>query len=94
MPDGGTAWDWYFVALTHHARGDAQTQQQQINAMVQAGADAMIKKGEATMLTGMVVMAFGFWFYSIAAVLMRARCIMLERERASEWVVEYAKGPA
>jgi len=48
----------------------------------------------ATMLTGMVVMAFGFWFYSIAAVLMRARCIMLERERASEWVVEYAKGPA
>ncbi len=48
----------------------------------------------ATMLTGMVVMAFGFWFYSIAAVLMRARSIMLERERASEWVVEYAKGPA
>src|SRR5258706_479271 len=47
-----------------------------------------------TMLTGMVVMAFGFWFYSIAAVLMRARCIMLERERASDWVVEYAKGPA
>ena len=46
------------------------------------------------MLTGMVVMAFGFWFYSIAAVLMRARSIMLERERASEWVVEYAKGPA
>ena len=48
----------------------------------------------ATMLTGMVVMAFGFWFYSIAAVLMRARSIMLERERASEWVVEYAKAPA
>src|SRR5205807_1004981 len=39
----------------------------------------------ATMLTGMAVMAFGFWFYSIAAALTRARCIMLERERASEW---------
>ncbi len=48
----------------------------------------------ATMLTGMVVMVFGFWFYSIAAALMRARCIMLERERASEWAVEYARGSA
>src|SRR6266852_6523519 len=48
----------------------------------------------ATMLTGMVVMVFGFWFYSIAAALTRARCIMLERERASEWAVEYARGSA
>src|SRR6266851_3919788 len=48
----------------------------------------------ATMLAGMIVMALGFWFYSIALALMRARCIMLERERASEWAVEYARGSA
>jgi len=40
------------------------------------------------------VMAFGFWFYSIAAALTRARCIMLERERASEWVGDYARRSA
>jgi hypothetical protein len=39
-------------------------------------------------------MAFGFWFYSIAAALMRSRCIMLERERASEWVADYARRSA
>jgi heme exporter protein C len=46
----------------------------------------------ATMFTGMVVMALGFWFYSIAAALLRARCIMLEREHATEWAAEYVKG--
>ena len=45
----------------------------------------------ATMLTAMLVMIFGFWFYGIAAVLLRARCIMLERERGTEWAVQYAK---
>jgi heme exporter protein C len=45
----------------------------------------------ATMLTAMLVMIFGFWFYSIAAVLLRARCIMLERERTSEWAGAYAR---
>ena len=40
----------------------------------------------ATMLLGMLLMALGFWMYSIAAVLMRARCVMLERERHTEWV--------
>src|SRR5216117_155706 len=48
----------------------------------------------ATMLAGMIVMALGFWFYSIALALMRARCIMLERERASDWTVEYARESA
>jgi heme exporter protein C len=48
----------------------------------------------ATMLAGMLVMIFGFWFYSIAAVLLRARCIMLERERGSEWAGQYARGAA
>jgi len=48
----------------------------------------------ATMLTAMLIMTFGFWFYGIAAVLLRARCIMLERERLSDWAAEYAKGTA
>ncbi len=44
----------------------------------------------AIMLAGMLVMAFGFWFYSIAVSLARVRCIMLERERRSDWAAQYA----
>jgi heme exporter protein C len=47
-----------------------------------------------TMLTAMLIMTFGFWFYGIAAVLLRARCIMLERERGSDWAAQYARGYA
>ena len=39
-----------------------------------------------TMLLGMLLMAIACWMYSIAVSLMRARTIMLERERNSEWV--------
>ncbi|HLE67939.1 MAG TPA: heme ABC transporter permease CcmC [Burkholderiales bacterium] len=39
----------------------------------------------ATMLAGMLVMAFAFWMYSIAAALARVRAIMLEREAHMEW---------
>ena len=46
----------------------------------------------ATMLTGMLVMALALWMYSIAASLMRVRCIILERERDSQWVAEYMSG--
>ena len=42
----------------------------------------------ATMLIGMLLMALAFWMYTIAVVLMRVRCIMLERERTAEWVKE------
>jgi len=42
----------------------------------------------ATMLLGMLIMALGFWMYSIAAVLARARCVILERERHTDWVAE------
>jgi len=42
----------------------------------------------ATMLTAMLVMTFAFWMYTIAVVLMRVRCIILERERHSDWVAE------
>ena len=38
------------------------------------------------MLLGMLLMAFGFWAYTITMALMRVRCIILERELTSEWV--------
>jgi heme exporter protein C len=41
---------------------------------------------ETTMLAGMLVMSFAFWFYAIAVVLARVRTIMLERERGAAWV--------
>jgi heme exporter protein C len=42
------------------------------------------------MFAGMIVMTFGFWFYSIAVSLARVRCIMLERERRSDWAAQFA----
>jgi heme exporter protein C len=39
-----------------------------------------------TMLLGMLLMALAFWMYSIAVSLARVRCIMLERERHTDWV--------
>jgi heme exporter protein C len=48
----------------------------------------------ATMLIGMLIMALGFWMYSIAAVLARVRCVILERERNTEWVMEEVGGQA
>ena len=39
----------------------------------------------AAMLTGMILMALAFWMYSIAAAMVRVRCIIREREgRAAE----------
>jgi heme exporter protein C len=46
----------------------------------------------ATMLAGMLVMALGFWMYSIAITLVRVRAIILERERRSDWIKELALG--
>ena len=46
------------------------------------GAPTMAK----TMLLGMLIMALGFWMYSIAATLARTRCVILERERHTDWV--------
>jgi heme exporter protein C len=40
----------------------------------------------STMLVGMLLMALAVWMYSIAATLLRVRCIILERERYSEWI--------
>lgn len=39
-----------------------------------------------TMLMGMLIMALAFWAYAIAVSLMRLRCIVLERERHTDWV--------
>ena len=42
-----------------------------------------------TMLMGMLIMALAFWAYTIAVTLMRVRCIVLERERHTDWVKQY-----
>ena len=42
-----------------------------------------------TMLMGMLIMALAFWAYTIAVTLMRLRCIVLERERHTDWVKHY-----
>ncbi|MBW8370412.1 MAG: heme ABC transporter permease CcmC [Thiobacillus sp.] len=53
----------------------------------------MAPKMAATMLLGMLIMALACWMYSIAAALMRLRCIILEREQQAEWVANLAKEP-
>jgi heme exporter protein C len=47
-----------------------------------------------TMFAGMIIMALGFWMYSIAAALARVRCVILERERHTEWVMAEMGGRA
>jgi heme exporter protein C len=39
----------------------------------------------------MVLVALGFWMYSIAVSLYRVRTIILKRERHTEWVAEYTR---
>jgi heme exporter protein C len=46
------------------------------------------------MLIGMLIMARGFWMYSIAAVLARVRSVILERERHTDWVMAEIGGRA
>lgn len=40
------------------------------------------------MLAGMLVMALAAWAYTIAVVLMRVRCLILERERDAGWLAQ------
>jgi heme exporter protein C len=42
-------------------------------------------KMASTMLTAMLLMTFAFWAYAFAVVFTRARAIVLERERHTEW---------
>jgi heme exporter protein C len=48
----------------------------------------MAPKMAATMVNAMMILVFAFWMYSIAVVLMRARNIILEREKQTAWVQE------
>jgi heme exporter protein C len=41
---------------------------------------------DETMLWTMLIMALGFWAYSIAAAMVRVRSIMLERDHDAQWV--------
>jgi heme exporter protein C len=43
-------------------------------------------KMASTMLTSMLLMTIAFWAYAFAVVFVRARAIVLERERSTEWV--------
>lgn len=42
-------------------------------------------KMAATMLMAMLIMTIAFWMYSIAVILARVRCIMIERESLPVW---------
>jgi heme exporter protein C len=42
-------------------------------------------KMAATMLTAMLLMTLAFWMYSIAVILSRVRCIIVERESLPVW---------
>lgn len=44
-----------------------------------------------TMLLTMLIMALGFWAYTVAVALARVRSIILERERDTQWVSELAE---
>ena len=46
------------------------------------------------MLVGMMVMALAAWMYAIAAALSRARSIILEREKNSQWVAQMLEAEA
>ncbi|MDH3948889.1 MAG: heme ABC transporter permease CcmC, partial [Gammaproteobacteria bacterium] len=53
------------------------------------GASVSVKSGSSmasVMLIAMLIMALGFWAYSIAVALARVRSIILERERDTYWV--------
>jgi heme exporter protein C len=45
-------------------------------------------KMATVMLTGMLVMTFAAWFYSVAVVLVRVRATILDRERGAQWITE------
>jgi heme exporter protein C len=40
----------------------------------------------ATMFTGMMLMTFAFWMYAVGTTLVRARALILDRERRTRWV--------
>ena len=58
------------------------------------GASVSVTQGSSMstiMLWTMLIMALGFWAYTIAVAMARVRCIILERERDTTWVSELAE---
>ena len=41
------------------------------------------------MFVGMMLIALSFWMYTIAVTLLRVRCLILERERNTEWAAQW-----
>jgi heme exporter protein C len=62
------------------------------NTLHQGATIRLIAKPQMTgsMLAAMFIMLGACWLYSIAVVLMRLRCIILEREQSAAWVAEGA----
>lgn len=48
--------------------------------------ESSLKRVESNILWGMLLTTLGFWMYSFMTTLMRARNIILDRERATTWV--------
>ena len=42
-----------------------------------------------TMLAGMLIMALAAWAYTFAVAFMRVRCIIIEREKHTDWMKQY-----
>lgn len=63
------------------------------NTLHQGSSVSMTKAPSMAMImfAGMIVMALASWMYTLAVVLMRARCIILEREKHTDWVKEYVE---
>lgn len=49
-------------------------------------------RGMPSTVSVMLLIMLGFWAYAFTTVLVRVRCIMLERERHMDWTTDYAKG--
>src|SRR6185295_7276840 len=62
------------------------------NTLHQGATIRLLEKPKMTspMLIAMLVMLAACWLYSVAAVLMRVRCIIAEREQNAAWVAEGA----
>ena len=50
-------------------------------------------KKDVIPIAAMLIMLAACWLYSVAVVLMRVRCIILERERNTGWLTEGVERP-
>lgn len=63
------------------------------NTLHQGSSISMTKAPSMAMImfAGMIIMALASWMYTLAVVMMRVRCIILEREKHTDWVKEYVE---